>query len=634
VTAPAPEAVNPAPAGREVRDDGIEALRACDIVLGTTLMALAAFVIVAALAGKATLLTAVLVCGIPIFNLGLSALTKHRDRFVAESLRNVVSLPLSTLLYMTREGYCQRFWLVSAAMVVGQAVIWGTMTRRARAGQLVAVLYASGILVGGYLAFGRPIWPSVIDAVGILMTGLTVSLVAGQLGRSLEEARRRRDEAEGHKCRLESTLHQLTSAREQLDAVVQCAPASILAVDRDGKIQFTNWAPPAIGKESVIGTNVLEHVIPEARELFTSRMKAVLETGTPQTLEMHRRLADGGEIWYACHLGAMRGGDAVIGVVVTWQDVTELKQTQAESISNQRLAAVGTLAAGIAHEINTPVQFVNDSIFFLRSAVRDLFEVVETLQVVRRTVEASPTTPALGEAVGAAARSQEKADLPYLIENVPAAFERCVEGLERIAIIVRSMKEFAHPARKEMAVVDLNRAIQNTLVIAGNEYKYVADLETAFGDLPPINCYVNDINQVVLNLIVNAAHAVSDAVTGTSRRGTIAIETRLDGEEVEISIRDTGTGIPEAVRARIFDPFFTTKEVGRGTGQGLALAWRIIKEKHGGDVTFDTKVGEGTTFRVRLPVSGKPQVAIDPIGATTGRMLADRGPTNAPAISS
>jgi PAS domain S-box-containing protein len=589
VTTPAPTAANPAPAGREVREDGIAVLRSCDIVLGSTVMVLAVSIVVAAVMGQAPPLNAVLMCCLPTFNVGLSALTKHRNRFVAESLRNLVSLPIVTILYMSQEGYCHRFWLVSAVMVVGQAVIWGTMTRRARAGQFITVLYAGALLVGGTVAFGRPLWPSVIDAIGILLTGLTVSFVAGQLGRSLEEARRRRDEAERHKVRLESTLHQLTSAREQLDAIVQCAPASIIAVDRHGKIQFTNWAPPATAKEGVIGTNVLEHVVREARELFSSRMKAVLETGSPQTLEIHRPLADGGERWYACHLGAMRGGDAVIGVVVIWQDVTELKRTQAESISNQRLAAVGTLAAGIAHEINTPVQFVNDSMLFLRGAVRDLFDVVETLQVVRRTLEASSTSPKLGEAVKAAADSQEKADLPYLIENVPAAFERCVEGLERIAIIVRSMKEFAHPAQKDMATVDLNRAIANTLVIAGNEFKYVADLETVFGELPPINCYVNDVNQVVLNLIVNAAHAVSDAVTGTAGRGIIAIETRLDGDDVIISIRDTGTGIPEAVRARIFDPFFTTKEVGRGTGQGLALAWRIVKEKHGGDITSTRK---------------------------------------------
>jgi PAS domain S-box-containing protein len=300
---------------------------------------------------------------------------------------------------------------------------------------------------------------------------------------------------EGHKGRLEAALRELTSAREQLAAVVECAPATILAVDRDGQIQFANWPGPAHDKGEVIGSNVLAHVIPEGRALFTERMQLVLETGSPQTLELHGRSADGGEPWYSCHLGAMRGGDAVIGVVVIWQDVTELKRTQAEFISNQRLAAVGTLTAGIAHEINTPVQFVNDSTVFLRDAVGDLFEVLNKLQAVRQMVEASPPTPELGAAASAAAASQASADLPYLVENVPMAFERCVDGLDRIATIVRSMKEFAHPAQKDMAPVDLNRAIQTTLVIAQTEYKYVADIETAFGEIPLVNCYVNDVNQ-------------------------------------------------------------------------------------------------------------------------------------------
>jgi PAS domain S-box-containing protein len=479
------------------------------------------------------------------------------------------------------------------------------MTRRALVGQVVTVAYGSAILIGGYVAFGAPIWPSVKDATGIVMTGFIVSLVAGYLGRSLVEARLRRDEAEGHKQRLEATLHELTSAQEQLDAVLQCAPACILAVDRGGTIAFANRVAQPADKQSVIGTSVLEQVIPSGRDLFAAQMNMVLDTGRAQALELCGHSPEGREIWFAYHLGAMRSGDDVTGVVVIWQDVTELKRTQAEFIAAQRLAAVGTLAAGIAHEINTPIQFVNDSTIFLRDATRDLLDFVEKLQVIVRIVEASPTTSELDQALSAVSASRENADLPYLIENVPAAFERCLDGLDRVATIVRSVKEFAHPAQKDMASVDLNRAIQNTLTIARSEYKYIADIETAFGDLPPVNCYINDVNQVVLNLVVNAAHAVADAVRGTSRRGIIAIETRLEDQDVVISIHDTGTGIPEPVRRRIFEPFFTTKGVGQGTGQGLALVWRIIKEKHQGDITFDTKVGAGTTFLVRLPISGR-----------------------------
>jgi PAS domain S-box-containing protein len=593
----------------EALDDALKVIHACDIVLGSITMALGAFVTVAALAGRATLGTVALVWLIPIFNMSWSALTKRRSRYVAEPIRSLVSLPIVTLIYVTADGPCHRMWLPAAVMVVGAGLLWGCLTRRSLLGQLIALAYATAILTAGHLVFGGPLWDSLKDALGVLMTGLIVSLVAAELGRSLGEARLRRDEAVGAKSSLEAALLELTSAQEQLDAVLQCAPASILAVDRGGRIEFTNKAPGM--KENVIGTSVLEHVLPEGRELFTARMNAVLETGRAQTLELRGRSPEDDDVWYAYHLGAMRSGGLVVGVVVIWQDVTELKRTQVEFISAQRLAAVGTLAAGIAHEINTPIQFVNDSTVFLRDATRDLFDVVDKLQAVQRTAQALPATSDLSQAVSAAAESQESADLPYLIENVPRAFERCVDGLQRVATIVRSMKEFVHPSQKDMASVDLNRAIQSTLIIARSEYRDVADLETSFGELPPVTCYVNDVNQVVLNLVVNAAHAVADAVKGTPRRGTIAIETRLDGADAIISIRDTGAGIPESIRARIFEPFFTTKEVGRGTGQGLALVWRIINEKHRGDISFDSKPGEGTTFRVRLPISGVAAAAVN-----------------------
>jgi len=169
---------------------------------------------------------------------------------------------------------------------------------------------------------------------------------------------------------------------------------------------------------------------------------------------------------------------------------------------------------------------------------------------------------------------------------------------------VRSMKEFAHPDRKEMTQVDINQAIRSTLIIASNEYKYVAEVETGFSEIPPVNCYAGEINQVVLNLIVNAAHAIGDVVKGTPAKGKITVATRSHEDFVEIAIADTGKGIPVDVRSRIFDPFFTTKEVGKGTGQGLAIARSVVVDKHGGTLTFETEVGKGTTFFIRLPIAG------------------------------
>jgi signal transduction histidine kinase len=203
------------------------------------------------------------------------------------------------------------------------------------------------------------------------------------------------------------------------------------------------------------------------------------------------------------------------------------------------------------------------------------------------------------------AQAEADADLPYLLDNVPKALDRALEGLDRVTVIVRSMKEFAHPDRKEMTAVDLNQAINSTLIIARNEYKYVADVETDLGELPLVMCHGGDVNQVVLNIVVNAAHAISDVVNGTDRRGRITVQTRHDGASVVIRIGDTGGGISADIASRVFDPFFTTKDVGKGTGQGLAIAHAVILEKHGGDLTFETEVGSGTTFIIRLPVDGK-----------------------------
>jgi two-component system, NtrC family, sensor kinase len=187
---------------------------------------------------------------------------------------------------------------------------------------------------------------------------------------------------------------------------------------------------------------------------------------------------------------------------------------------------------------------------------------------------------------------------------MPKAFESCIEGLHQVADIVRSLKDFAHPSRDEMVPADLNRAIQSSLTIATSEYKYVANLETELGELPLVTCHVSEISQAVLNIVINAAHAIGDVVRGSDRKGLITVRTWREGEEVVIAIADSGGGIPDAIRSRVFDPFFTTKEVGKGTGQGLAIAWSTVKDRHSGSLTFDSTPGSGTTFFIRLPILG------------------------------
>jgi len=209
------------------------------------------------------------------------------------------------------------------------------------------------------------------------------------------------------------------------------------------------------------------------------------------------------------------------------------------------------------------------------------------------------------DAAEGAFQAEDDADLPYLLENLPKALDRALEGLSRVTTIVRSMKEFAHPDQREMTASDLNQAINNTLVIARNEYKYVADVTLELEEIPLVRCHLGEVNQAILNIVVNAAHAIGDVVKDSDQRGRITVRTQREGDAVVLSIADTGGGIPVDIRDRIFDPFFTTKGVGKGTGQGLAIARSVIREKHGGELGFETELGKGTTFFIRLPIDGK-----------------------------
>jgi signal transduction histidine kinase len=282
------------------------------------------------------------------------------------------------------------------------------------------------------------------------------------------------------------------------------------------------------------------------------------------------------------------------------QDVTERNRLEIELRHSQKLEAVGSLAAGIAHEINTPVQFVGDNIRFLRDAYMDLNKVREKYQRLREAAATDGNTErGLAEEVTEVERA---VDVDYLMEEIPKAIEQSLDGVTRVATLVRAMKDFAHPEAKEKAAADINEALRSTLVVARNELKYVADVETDLGSVPPVICNIGELNQVFLNLLVNAAHAIAEAKKLTGAKGLIRVRTWTEANAVLISVSDTGSGIPENIRDKVFNPFFTTKAIGRGTGQGLAIARSIVVEMHGGTLTFKSAIGKGTTFYVRLPL--------------------------------
>ena len=268
----------------------------------------------------------------------------------------------------------------------------------------------------------------------------------------------------------------------------------------------------------------------------------------------------------------------------------------------QKLESVGRLAAGIAHEINTPIQYVGDGVYFLRSAYEDFNHLLDGWQNALDALGDHPAHQALRlEVAGLTA----KHDLDFLRIEIPKAFDRTADGVARVTDIVKAMKEFAHPDANEQSPADLNHAIDTTLLVASNEYKYSAKVRTDFEDLPEIVCNIGELNQVFLNLIVNAAHAIHDSGKDADT-GEIKISTAVSGDSVVIRIGDNGCGVPPENLSRLYDPFFTTKEVGRGTGQGLAITHSIVVDKHGGTIGVSSTVGTGTEFTLRLPIAGRP----------------------------
>jgi two-component system, NtrC family, sensor kinase len=290
------------------------------------------------------------------------------------------------------------------------------------------------------------------------------------------------------------------------------------------------------------------------------------------------------------------------GFVILANDISERKQLEHQLFLAKKMESIGLLAAGIAHEINTPTQFVSDNLHFLQ----DSFHAIQnSLTIYAQLLKAVESGHADSRLVDAMKRTLAETDIEFMKEEIPKALKQSLDGATRVSKIIQAMKDFSHPGTEEKKPIDVNRAIESTAIVARNEWKYVADMVTVLDSaLPLVPCKAGEFNQVILNLLVNAAHAIEDVVAQTKgNKGTITINTRVEEEWVEVRITDTGTGIPEAARDKIFDPFFTTKEVGKGTGQGLAIAHDIIVKKHEGTLTFETELGQGTTFMIRLPLS-------------------------------
>jgi signal transduction histidine kinase len=298
-----------------------------------------------------------------------------------------------------------------------------------------------------------------------------------------------------------------------------------------------------------------------------------------------------------------------------------------ESQLNQarRLELIGQLSAGVMHEIKTPAQFIGDNGKFLEDSFRDLLTVLQCSEKIASSQNDEELLARLAE-LGPALKN---VDIDYVCEEIPRAIRQLLEGVETIARIVGSMKEISHPGQEEKTMAEIRRIIESAVLVSRSEWKYCAEVITDFESELMVPCLAGELTQVIVNLMVNAAHAISDVVEGTGAQGTITISVRRNGSFAEIRVRDTGTGIPEAARQHVFDPFFTTKDVGKGTGQGLALAHSVIVQKHGGKVAFETEMGVGTTFIIQVPL--EPSASPDGLSSGPEPLRAKPDPLHASA---
>ena len=284
------------------------------------------------------------------------------------------------------------------------------------------------------------------------------------------------------------------------------------------------------------------------------------------------------------------------GFLLIGADITERRLLEDQVGRSNKLEAIGQLAAGVAHEINTPTQLVGSNLRFLG---QQLDTILGWLDKLHQQKDAAKTESKIPSLIIGSEKDVTLAQLEYFKQEAPKAIEQSLEGIDRISHIVTAMRFFTHPGSENKEIADLNQIIQNAISLSRNEWKIIAEIKTDLDpNLPGVECLPIELSQVVLNIIINAIHAIQDS---GEEKGQIVIVSRQAGELIEVSITDNGTGIPKEIQSKIFDPFFTTKDIGRGTGQGLAIAYTVIVKKHGGTLEFESETGKGTTFIIRLP---------------------------------
>jgi len=388
-----------------------------------------------------------------------------------------------------------------------------------------------------------------------------------------------------------------------LESIMESVTNIIFVTDLDETFSLVSKAALKITGytgDELIGQSLSVFCTPDVFAELNKRLIRVKVMGiTVSQYETEMVRKDGTRIFVNMNISPLYENGNIVSIVGTIEDITQRKRLEGQLLHARKLESIGQLAAGMAHEINTPTQYIGDNTRFLQESFNDIADIISKYSNFLKDNNIS------AELISKLEQVMKESDIEYLLDEIPHAIEQTLEGIDRVVEIVQAMKEFSHPGVEGKTTVDLNKAITSTIAVAHSEWKYTSEMKTQFDpELPLVHCLSGEINQVILNLIMNASQAIAEVIGENSEeKGTITISTRKDGNWAEIRISDTGPGIPKEICEKIFDPFFTTKEVGVGTGQGLSIAYSIIVDKHKGTISFDTEVGKGTTFVIRLPVN-------------------------------
>ncbi len=381
------------------------------------------------------------------------------------------------------------------------------------------------------------------------------------------------------------------------------SPNSVVILDSVGKILYVNkkFSTTTLFKfNEVLNRNVKDN-LPYMCEFADNSVWEILLTEKEWHGQAKNIRKNGNYFWESVSIYTQRDENSYRNFyVIIKDDITERIKIENQRTISKKLESIGHLAAGIAHEINSPLQFVNDSIYFLDISFNDMIVYIKTIENhIKNIGESIENYEELNNSLQAL---KENLDLEFVLNEVPDAFNRISNGLGRVNKIITAMKRFTHSSQNEKSLTDINQEIEMATILTKNEWKYVAEMKLNLAeDLPLVFCLVDEINQVLINLIVNASHTIADKKEMTETDGTITITTSMDGNDCKITVSDTGKGILPENMDKVFDPFFTTKDPGKGTGQGLSLSHDVIVTKHGGQIYLESEYGHGTTVTIKIP---------------------------------